>query len=107
VNAFLTLAATRHTFVTDDLRSNSKVNDIVTAAKAGRVPVHLVSSAFKLHFFYLIKCLKVLLFDLDLSEKNKIEILSYDATLVSLLGVFARGSHRSMSTPRLLLSIER
>ena len=47
VNAFLTLAATRHTFITDDLRSNAKVNDIVAAAKAGRVPVHLVSSAFK------------------------------------------------------------
>ena len=51
VNAFLTLAATRHTFFTDDLRSNPKVNDIVTAAKAGRVPVHLVSSAFKLYLF--------------------------------------------------------
>jgi len=75
VNAFLTLAATRHTFFKDDLRSNPKVNDILTAAKAGRVPVHLVS---------------------NLSEKNKIEILPYDATLVSLLEVFARGSHRTL-----------
>ena len=40
---------------------------------------------------------KVLYYRLDLSEKNKIEILPYDATLVSLLEVFARGSHRSMS----------
>ncbi|KAF8815115.1 hypothetical protein BYT27DRAFT_7199617 [Phlegmacium glaucopus] len=75
VNAFLTLAATRHTFVADDLRSNSKVNDIVAAAKAGRVPVHLVS---------------------NLSEKNIIEILPHNATLVSLLGVFARGLHRTL-----------
>jgi CBS domain-containing protein len=75
VNAFLTLAATSHTFFTDDLRSNPKANDIVTAAKAGRVPVHLVS---------------------NLSEKNIIEILPHDATLVSLLEVFARGSHRTL-----------
>jgi len=34
---------------------------------------------------------------LDLSEKNNIETLPYNSTLVSLLGVFARGSHRSMS----------
>lgn len=53
VNAFLTLAATRHTFFTDDLRANSKVNDIIAAAKAGRVPVHLVSSAFKLLLFFM------------------------------------------------------
>jgi len=45
VNAFLTLAATRHTLLPDDLRGKSRVNDIVSAAKAGRVPVHLVSSA--------------------------------------------------------------
>jgi len=75
VNAFLTLAATRHTFITDDLRSNSKVNDIIAAAKSGRVPVHLVS---------------------NLSEKNVIEILPHDANLVSLLEVFARGSHRAL-----------
>ena len=96
MNAFLTLAATRHTFITDDLRSNPKVNDIVAAAKAGRVPVHLVSSAFKLYFFSLLSVSRFY-YGLDLSEKNKIEILPYDATLVSLLEVFARGSHRSMS----------
>ena len=95
VNAFLTLAATRHTFFTDDLRSNPKVNDIVTAAKAGRVPVHLVSSAFKLYFFPLLIVSRPYC-GLDLSEKNNIEILPYDATLISLLEVFARGSHRSM-----------
>ena len=63
VNAFLTLAATRHTFFTDDLRSNPKVNDIVTAAKAGRVPVHLVSSTFELYLFSLSSVSKILLYD--------------------------------------------
>ena len=96
VNAFLTLAATRHTFITDDLRSNPKVNDILTAAKAGRVPVHLVSSTFKLFLFSLLSVSRFY-YGLDLSEKNNIEILPYDATLVSLLAVFARGSHRSVS----------
>ncbi|KIM47130.1 hypothetical protein M413DRAFT_270231 [Hebeloma cylindrosporum] len=83
VNAFLTLAATRHTFLSDDSRGSQRVNDIVTAAKAGRVPVHLVS---------------------NLSDKNPIEILPHNATLISLLGVFARGAHRilieSASNPR-------
>lgn len=31
---------------------------------------------------------------LDLSEKNPLETLPHDATVVSLLGVFARGAHR-------------
>ncbi|PPQ84912.1 hypothetical protein CVT25_004580 [Psilocybe cyanescens] len=75
VNAFLTLAATRHTLLPEDLRANSRVDDIVTAAKAGRVPVHLVS---------------------NLSEKNPIEILPHNATVVSLLEVFSRGAHRSL-----------
>ncbi|KAF8148494.1 hypothetical protein BJ912DRAFT_1036639 [Pholiota molesta] len=75
VNAFLTLAATRHTFLPDDLRGNSRVNDIVTAAKAGRVPVHLVS---------------------NLSDKNPIEVLPHNATIISLLEVFARGAHRAI-----------
>ncbi|KAF8155575.1 hypothetical protein B0H34DRAFT_713871 [Crassisporium funariophilum] len=75
VNAFLTLAATRHTFLPDDLRGNPRVNEIVAAAKAGRVPVHLVS---------------------NLSDKNVIEILPHNATLLSLLAVFARGTHRTL-----------
>jgi hypothetical protein len=53
VNAFLTLAATSHTFFSGDLRNNPKVNDIVAAAKAGRVSVHLVSSAFNCFFLYI------------------------------------------------------
>jgi hypothetical protein len=46
VNAFLTLAATRHTLQPDDLKENPRLDQIVTAARAGRVPVHLVSSEF-------------------------------------------------------------
>lgn len=44
VNAFLTFAATRHTFSPLHLEKNPKVARIVEAAKAGKVPVHLVSS---------------------------------------------------------------
>ncbi|KAF9010232.1 hypothetical protein BDQ17DRAFT_1388181 [Cyathus striatus] len=73
VNAFLTLAATRHTLLPEDLRDNPRVDEIVTAAKAGRVPVSLVS---------------------NLSEKNPFETLPYGATVLSLLTIFARGSHR-------------
>ncbi|ESK83018.1 cbs domain protein [Moniliophthora roreri MCA 2997] len=73
VNAFLTLAATKHTFTPEDLRDKPRVQDIFLAAKAGHVPVHLVS---------------------NLSEKNPLEILPYDASIVSLLEPFARGVHR-------------
>lgn len=45
VNAFLTLAATRRTLLAEDLPGKARVKDIVAAAKAGRVPVHLVSSS--------------------------------------------------------------
>ena len=44
VNAFLTLAATSHTFHPEDLLDNPRSNEIVEAARAGRVPVRLVSS---------------------------------------------------------------
>ncbi|KAJ7167317.1 hypothetical protein C8R43DRAFT_984858 [Mycena crocata] len=73
VNAFLTLAATRHTHLRDDLLDNSRVNAIVSAARAGRVPIHLVS---------------------NLSEKNPLESLPDSASILSLLEVFSRGAHR-------------
>lgn len=73
VNAFLTLAATRHTISPAELRANSRADQIMSAAREGRVPVHLVS---------------------NLSEKNHLEILPNDASLISLLGVFAKGTHR-------------
>ena len=53
VNAFLTLAATRHTLVAEDLPGKSRINDIIAAAKAGRVPVHLVSSSSISHLQYI------------------------------------------------------
>ncbi|KAJ2933050.1 hypothetical protein H1R20_g4039, partial [Candolleomyces eurysporus] len=73
VNAFLTLAATRHTFSLDDTAPDPRQLKIVEAAKAGRVPVHLVS---------------------NLSDKNPLISLPNDADVVSLLEVFARGTHR-------------
>ncbi|OJA20153.1 hypothetical protein AZE42_08449 [Rhizopogon vesiculosus] len=73
VNAFLTLAATRHTITPEELRANSRADQIMSAAQEGRVPVHLVS---------------------NLSEKNYLETLPNDANLISLLGVFAKGTHR-------------
>ncbi|CCM06016.1 uncharacterized protein FIBRA_08260 [Fibroporia radiculosa] len=73
VNAFLTFAATRHKLASDELRGKPRVQEILAAAKTGRVPVALVS---------------------NLSEKNPLEILPYNATVVQLLGVVARGAHR-------------
>ncbi|KAF4618201.1 hypothetical protein D9613_011536 [Agrocybe pediades] len=75
VNAFLTLAATRHTLPPEGLADQPRVNQIISAAKAGRVPVHLVS---------------------NLSDKNPMVILSHNATLISLLEVFSRGAHRTL-----------
>jgi hypothetical protein len=34
---------------------------------------------------------------LDLSEKNPLETLPHDASILSLLAVFSRGTHRGMS----------
>ncbi|KAJ6473598.1 hypothetical protein C8R47DRAFT_1144966 [Mycena vitilis] len=68
VNAFLTLAATRH-----DALDNPRVDAIVSAARAGHVPIRLVS---------------------NLSEKNPLETLPDTASLISLLELFARGAHR-------------
>lgn len=73
VNAFLTFAATRHTYSPEHLIENPRVTQIMEAAKAGRVPVNLVS---------------------NLSEKNPLVELPHDATVVSLLGAFSSGTHR-------------
>ncbi|KAK7685443.1 hypothetical protein QCA50_011306 [Cerrena zonata] len=75
VNAFLTLAATRHKWSTEELTENPKIDEIFSAAKAGRVPVHLVC---------------------NLSEKNPLEILPHNATLLPLLSIFSRGTHRAI-----------
>ncbi|GAW05161.1 cbs domain protein [Lentinula edodes] len=73
VNAFLTLAATKHTFSAEAVQEKPRVDDIFTAARSGHVLVSIVS---------------------NLSEKNPLHTLPYDATVVSLLEVFARGAHR-------------
>ncbi|KAK0458913.1 uncharacterized protein EV420DRAFT_1541205 [Desarmillaria tabescens] len=73
VNAFLTLAATRHTLPPDDSRENRRVQEIVAAARTGHVPVQLVS---------------------NLSEKNPLVVLPYDATIISLLQHFSHGTHK-------------
>jgi hypothetical protein len=44
VNAFLTFAATQHTYTPEHLQGRSRVAQILEAAKAGHVPVRLVSS---------------------------------------------------------------
>jgi len=75
VNAFLTLAATRHTLQPDDLRYNPRADEIVSAARSGRVPVHLVS---------------------NFSGKNPLQTVPNDATVVSLLEIFSRGTHRTL-----------
>lgn len=48
VNAFLTLAATRHRWSPEALREHPRTEAIIAAAKAGRVPVRLVSSTLPL-----------------------------------------------------------
>ncbi|KAH9924079.1 uncharacterized protein B0H18DRAFT_1085580 [Fomitopsis serialis] len=60
VNAFLTLAATQHKLASEALKGRPRIQEILAAAKAGRVPVHLVS---------------------NLSEKNPLETLPHDATI--------------------------
>lgn len=73
VNAFLTLAATHHTIPAHELKANSRADQISSAACSGHVPVHLVS---------------------NLSEKNPLKTIAHDATLISLLAIFALGTHR-------------
>ncbi|KAL5523261.1 SDS23 [Sanghuangporus sanghuang] len=73
INAFLTLAALQHTKSPEELRENPRAEQIVKAAKAGKVTARLVS---------------------NLSEKDPLEILPDTATLVDLLKVFASGTHR-------------
>ncbi|TFK26084.1 hypothetical protein FA15DRAFT_309772 [Coprinopsis marcescibilis] len=73
VNAFLTLAATRHTFSLDGSDADPRRDKIIEAAKAGPVSVSLVS---------------------NLSDKNPLICLEHDASIIDLLKVFCRGNHR-------------
>ncbi|KAL1759652.1 hypothetical protein FB107DRAFT_287631 [Schizophyllum commune] len=76
VNAFLTIAATNHTYTQEQLHASPRVEKVVNAARAGSVPVRLVS---------------------NISEKNPLEVVAYDANIVDLLQVFSRGAHRDWS----------
>jgi len=73
VNAFLTLAATQHTLSPDELAENPLLKAVLDAAKAGKVPVKLVS---------------------NLSGKNPLQTLHSSATLLDILEIFAQGRHR-------------
>ncbi|KAI0365810.1 hypothetical protein BV20DRAFT_1046551 [Pilatotrama ljubarskyi] len=73
VNAFLTLAATRHKISMDELREKPRVQEILKAAREGKVPAYLVS---------------------NLSDKNPLEVLPHDADIIALLSIFSRGAHR-------------
>ncbi|KAG6836948.1 hypothetical protein H0H93_000838 [Arthromyces matolae] len=64
-----------HTLRPEDLVGKPRSNEIVTAARSGRVAVRLVS---------------------NYSEKNPLETLPNDATLISLLKLFSRGVHRAL-----------
>jgi hypothetical protein len=44
VNAFLTFAATRHTYTSEFIDNHPRIARILEAAKAGKVPVGIVSS---------------------------------------------------------------
>ncbi|KAF8474400.1 hypothetical protein DFH94DRAFT_636020 [Russula ochroleuca] len=73
VNAFLTFAATQHTYTPEHLQGRPRVAQILEAAKAGHVPVRLVS---------------------NLSDKNPLVELPHDASVIALLAVFSTGTHR-------------
>ncbi|KAI0064227.1 hypothetical protein BV25DRAFT_1898733 [Artomyces pyxidatus] len=73
VNAFLTFAATRHTYTPEHLAEHPRVAQILDAAKAGHVSARLVS---------------------NLSEKNPLVELPHDASIIALLGIFSSGTHR-------------
>lgn len=75
VNAFLTLAATRHTFSLNGADGDARRDKIIEAAMGGSVHVDLVS---------------------NLSDKNPLVTLPHDATIISLLEIFSRGTHRAL-----------
>jgi hypothetical protein len=75
----------------DELRYNPRADEIVSAARSGRVPVHLVSSESLMP--HLLSS-RVHTFFSDFSEKNPLQTVSNDATVVTLLELFSRGAHR-------------
>ena len=99
MNAFLTFAATQHTYTPEHLQGRPRVAQILEAAKAGRVPVRLVSSKSTIRRLSL-SLLEIPIFinvplpPLDLSDKNPLVELPHDASVVALLAVFSTGTHR-------------
>lgn len=102
MNAFLTFAATQHTYTPEHLQGRPRVAQILEAAKAGRVPVRLVSSTSAYtrvsrswQSLYSLTSLRPIL---DLSDKNPLVELPHDASVVALLAVFSTGTHRGTPT---------
>ena len=91
----MTLAATQHNLPPDVLRDNPQVRRIVDAAKAGKVPVEIVSSMSCVGLGCLHQSKPICI---DLSEKNPLKLLTENATAVELLEVFSRGGHRGTNT---------
>jgi hypothetical protein len=108
VNAFLTFAATQHTYTPEHLQGRPRVAQILEAAKAGHVPVRLVSSTSTSHRSFSVPIPEaVTLFALDLSEKNPLVELPHDASVIALLAVFSSGTHRGTSSCELALELAR
>jgi hypothetical protein len=99
VNAFLTFAATQHTYTPEHLQGRPRVAQILEAAKAGHVPVRLVSSTSTVTVTIRSVAdrpyVRLLLSSfLDLSDKNPLVELPHDASVIALLAVFSTGTHR-------------
>ncbi|KIY47436.1 hypothetical protein FISHEDRAFT_74735 [Fistulina hepatica ATCC 64428] len=82
INAFLTVAASSHGYHPDYLEMHPQIAQIVSAARNGPVSVSLRSFLPTSHE--------------DLSEKNPLETVPYDANIISLLEAFCRGAHRAL-----------
>jgi hypothetical protein len=85
------------------LQERPRVAQILDAAKAGHVPVRLVSSTSHVAPFLLSsypRSSKRRHPPLDLSEKNPLVELPHDASVIALLAVFSSGTHRGTSVLR-------
>ena len=56
--------------------------------------VKLVSSCVSSQLYPCVKAAQLTFITPDLSEKNPLEVLPHDATIISLLRVFSKGTHR-------------
>lgn len=97
VNAFLTLAATSHLLCDDD--TDERVSQILEAARSGTgsVPVQLCAGGLVMTSGYLSSAV-VSDGISDLSEKNPLVTMPSTATILSLLELFSRGTHRGFES---------